>query len=425
MKVIVLGAGVVGVTSAYFLAREGHSVTVIDKNIAPAMSCSKANGGQLSYSHIETWAESTSMLNVFQALITPNSFLSFSDAKNAKFWQWLWQLLPNLSKKKCQKNSKNIFKISSLSKRAMQQIINDEPGLKFNYQQQGTLHFYRNGKKFANAVKNLEEHKKFGVEGQVLNDIECVRKEPTLVKLLDEKKLAGGIFYPQDASGDCAAFTQNLAEICQRKYGVNFALNCEIQNILTNHKKITGINTSKEVFSADKYVYALGSAGSHLLNGVGIEPQIYPFKGYSLSIESDVEFVAPSRALTDPETKIVYSRLGNIFRAAGSVEICGFRTNENLSHLEFLKNTIGKSFCDFGNFNKRSQWFGFRPFRPNSLPLICRVEKYQNLLINSGHGSLGFTLSAGSAKILTALVAGKSSDEFAFLKEQESKIYIK
>jgi D-amino-acid dehydrogenase len=425
MKVIVLGAGVIGVTSAYFLARAGHQVTVIDKNQASAMSCSYANGGQLSYSHVETWAESISFVSVLKALLTPNSFLSFSDAKNGKFWSWLWRFSLNSLPKKCQQNSENLFKISSYSKEAVGHILQSEKTLDFNYKNEGTLHFYRSKKKLEAAIKNLREHQKFGLEAQVLSAVQCVKKEPTLVKLLDEEKLAGGIFYSQDASGDCAAFTQGLAELCQKKYGVTFEYGAEIKNILTNHQKITGINSSKAVFSADKYVYALGAAGVSLLNGIGVEPRIYPLKGYSISIESDVEFLAPSSSLTDPENKIVYSRLGKFFRAAGSVEICGLNSKKNDKHLTFLRKIIDRSFSDYGNMNKSTEWFGFRPFRPNSLPLICEVKKYGNLLINSGHGSLGFTLSAGSAKILSDLVVGKTSERFSFLEKEETKIYTK
>jgi D-amino-acid dehydrogenase len=425
MKVIVLGAGVIGVTSAYFLAREGHQVTVIDKNPAPAMSCSYANGGQLSYSHIETWAQSTSAFTIFKSLVNPSSFLSFSDLYNKKFWCWLWKFYRNSSEKSSYENSKNLFALSSYSREIMKQVINAESNLKFDYKNQGILHFFRDKKKYEKAIQDLEFQRKIGCNVQVLTAEECVKKEPNLVKLLDEQKLAGGIFYEDDASGNCAAFTSGLEKICREKYGVEFLYETEIKNILTNHKKVTGINTSDRVFTANKYVYALGAPGVSLLNGVGVEPQIYPLKGYSLSIPTDAEFVAPNLALTDPENKIVYSRIGNVFRAAGSVEICGLRANKNGKNLDFLKTTIRKSFSDFGNLNKSEDWFGFRPFRPNSLPLICEVKKYGNLLINSGQGSLGWTLAAASGKILSDLVSDKKDEKFSFLEEEEKQIYIK
>lgn len=423
MKVIVLGAGVIGVTTAYFLAKEGHDVVVIDANPAAARSCSYANGGQLSYSHIETWAQSTKILNIIKNLLKRDSFLSYSDFFNKDFFVWFYKFCCNSTKEKALQNSKNLFCLSSYSSKVMKQILSDEPDLKFDYKNNGILHFYRSKKLFELAQENLQEHKEFGITAQVLNAEECVKKEPTLTKLFDDERLAGGIFYPDDASGNCAAFTHALERICEEKYNVIFHYKTEIKNIFTNHKKITGINTNNGVFTADEYVYALGATGTSLLRGIGIEPQIYPLKGYSLSIKSDVEFVAPKLALTDPENKIVYSRIGNIFRAAGGVEICGFDNHKNNRHIEFLKNIVRGSFSDFGNINQVSEWFGFRPFRPNSLPLICQVKKYGNLFLNSGHGSLGFTLSAASGKIIADLLAKRKQQKFAFLEEEEAGIY--
>ena len=423
MKVIVLGAGVIGVTTAYFLAKAGHQVTVLEKNSSCAMSCSYANGGQLSYSHIEPWSSKTSLLSLTKAAILPSSFLGISNIFNGEFLSWSYEFLKNSSAKKNQQNSKNIFALSKHSKRTLENLLKEETDLKFDYKNAGILHFYRNQKKFNAAIKEAEIHNSFGCKAQILNPDECIKKEPTLVKLYDENKLAGGIFYEMDASGNSLIFTKSLEEICRKKYGVHFEYDAEVKNIFTNYKIITGINSSKGVFVADKYVSCFGAFGNNLLKGIGIDTKIFPLKGYSLSIAADSEFIAPSLALTDPENKIVYSRMGDVFRVAGSVEICGSKTSENKSLISFLKTTVRSSFSDFGNFNEVSQWFGFRPFRPNSTPLICKVNKYQNLFLNSGHGSLGWTLSAGSADILANLVDDKKSEQFAFLEAEEKEIY--
>ena len=287
------------------------------------------------------------------------------------------------------------------------------------------MHFYRKPKDFQKAIANLEEYKNLGIEFEILDAAACVKKEPTLFKLNEAKKLAGGIFYPQDESGDCALFTKALEKICREKYKVKFEYNVEVKNILTNRKKITGINTSKEVFSSDAYVYALGALGLPLLYGIKIDPKIYPIKGYSLSSDCSDEFMAPKLALTDTENKIVYSRIGDVFRAAGSAEICGLKNKENPKHISFLKNVITASFSDFGDMIRARSWLGFRPFRPNSTPLICEAKKYGNLFLNSGHGSLGWTLACGSAKILSEIISQKNNPEFSFLKKEEEKIYIK
>jgi len=422
MKVIVLGAGVVGVTSAYFLARAGHQVIVLEKNVASGLGCSHANGGQLSYSHVETWATKTSLSSLLKAVFTRNSFLSVSDLFNRNFFRWLREFYKNSSQQNAQENSRRLFRLSSYSRDVLTEILAEEKDIKFDYKNNGILHFYRNLKAFDAAIKEAEFYDSIGCKAQILSAEECVKKEPALVKMFDEKKLVGGIFYEADASGDTHQFTKSLEKICKEKYGVVFEYETDVKNIFTNYKKITGINTSKGVFVANKYVYALGAVGCKLLHGIKINPKIYPLKGYSLSISADDEFVAPHLAMTDPENKIVYSRIGDVFRVAGTVEACGLKANKNKKHIAFLKGAVNGSFSDFGNFNEVKEWFGFRPFRPNSIPLICEVKKYENLFLNTGHGSLGWTLSAASGKILSGLVSDQKDERFGFLEEDGEEI---
>jgi len=414
MKVIVLGAGVNGVLSAYFLARAGHQVRVIEKNSEVALGCSMANGGQLSYSHVETWAARQSFFSIIKAAFIPQSFLSISNIFNIDFFKWLFEFYKNSSPRKSYENSQKLLLLSLYSKKVLKELLSEE-NINFNYQDRGILHFYRSKKNLDLAIKKAEE---LACSFKVLSAEECVVKEPTLVKIFDEKKLAGGIFYEIDASGDSLLFSRSLAEICRKKYGVIFEFNTEIKNIFTNYKKITGINTNKGVFVADKYVSSLGALGNKLLKGIGINSKIYPLRGYSLSIETSDEFIAPQIALSDVENKIVYSRIGDVFRAAGTIEIASLETRENKNNYAFLSKVIHDSFSDFGNFNEVKKWSGFRPFRPNSLPLICETKKYPNLFINAGHGSLGWTLSAASGKILANLVNDIRDENFAFLEEE-------
>ena len=414
-----MGSGVIGVTSAYFLARMGHEVTVLDKNSEAANDCSFANGGQLSYSHIEPFSSKTSITLVLKAFFSINSFLKIKDLRDKNFLKWFFEFIKNYNEKTSQKNTKKLFILGKYSKATLSWILKEEGGLKFDYSQKGILHFFRNHKLFAKAKKQAELQKSFGDKIEICDAKRCVELEPTLTKLSDKKKLVGGIFHQEDESGNCFKFTQSLAKICQEKYGVVFEYNSEIKNILTNHKKITGINTLKKVFTADKYIYALGAAGIGLLNGIKIDSKIYPIKGYSLSIATNEEFLAPKIGLTDPENKIVYSRIGNIFRAAGVIEFCKFNEDKNIKLLKFLEQKIKASFSNFGDIAKTQEWQGFRPFRPNSIPLICKVEKYGNLFLNTGHGHLGWTMSCGSAKVLSDIISEKNPKDFEFLKEEK------
>lgn len=423
MKIIVLGSGLIGITTAYFLAKDGHEVTVIEKNNASALGCSYANGGQLSYSHIEPWSSKESLISMLKSEFRLSSFLSISSFFNRDFLKWGYEFIKNSAEAKNEENSKKLLTLALKSKEALAEILKEEGDLNFDYKNEGILHFFRNQKTFENSVIKAEFHKSLGCEVEILNKEECIKKEPTLVKLYDEEKLAGGVFYKMDASGNSLFFAKSLEKICRDKYGVTFQYETEVRNILTNYKKITAINTNKGVIEADAYIVALGAYSKNLLQGIGINSKIYPLKGYSLSIAADSEFIAPKMALTDLENKIVYSRIGNIFRAAGTIEICGLKAKKNKNLIKFLTKNLKETFSDFGNLNEVVNWHGFRPFRPNSIPLICQVKKYGNLFLNSGHGSLGWTLSAGSGKIIAELISNKKNDNLSFLEEEEKTIY--
>jgi D-amino-acid dehydrogenase len=423
MKIAILGSGINGVLSAYFLARSGCEVVVLEKEAQSAAGCSLANGGQLSFSHIEPWSSSASILETFKAAIFPNSFLSVTDFKNKEFLKWACSFIGNSGEKKSKIISQRLFKLGSLSKQVLHEIMSREK-IDFCYQQNGILHFYRNEKLFNKAIIKAKYQKSLGVNLKIISAKECVKIEPTLTKIFDDQTLKGGIFFPDDASGDCAAFIKGLEQICQNKLGVKFHYNCEVKNILTNHKKVTGINTSQGVFTADSYLSCLGAYGNSLLQGIKIDSKIYPLKGYSLSIPTDELFLAPKIALTDAENKIVYSRLGNVFRAAGSVEINGLKTNLNPKNLNFLTNSIRQTYSDYGDLKHSKQWAGFRPFRPDSLPLVFRAKKYGNLFLNSGHGSLGWTLSFATSKLVSNIILDqKNGDDFEFLEDMERKVY--
>ncbi len=413
-----MGAGIMGVTTAYFLAKKGHQVVVIEKNSASGLGCSYANGGQLSYSHIEPFASKSAISLIAKALIKPNSFLSISNFSDRNFLKWGYQFLKNCNDKKSVESSKKLLALGKKSREALQKILQEENNIKFDYDKKGILHFYRDEKTFQKAVNQAQLQQSFGNNCEILSKEECIKKEPTLVRLYDENKLIGGIYYPNDETGNGLLFIKALEKICQEKYGVIFEYNSEIKNIFTNHNKITGIHTNNGVFVANKYIYALGAYGNKLLEGIKVKTKIYPLRGYSLSIEANSEFIAPTMALTDSENKIVYSRIGDVFRAAGTIEICNIRTAKNSKQISFILSKIRSSFSDFGNINQSQEWYGFRPFRPNSIPLIGEIKKYGNLYLNTGHGHLGWTLSCGSAQIISEMIDGEFDEKFSFLEDE-------
>jgi D-amino-acid dehydrogenase len=269
-----------------------------------------------------------------------------------------------------------------------------------------------------NEIKKLNYFQEIDRKNLILNPDECLKFEPTLEKIYQQKKLAGGIFFEDDARGDPYKFTTKLQKICEKKFGVVFNFNCEIKNILTNFKKITGINTSKEVYTADAYVSCLGSSSNHLFSGIGLTTKIYPIKGYSLSIECNRTHEGPTLTMTDNENKIVYARNNNIFRVAGTIEIAKKDSAPNNKNLKFLYQNAQKTFSNYGDLKNATEWSGYRPFRPNSLPLIGKFPNLENLFINSGGASLGWTNSLASGHLLEQIISQKISKNFDFLKEE-------
>ena len=424
MKIIILGAGISGITTAYFLAKAGYQVVVLEQNLSSAMACSYANGGQLSFSHIEPWNSFFSLQNIFKNSVRKNSFFSLTDKKDWQFYKWAGQFLKNSGMKNSIKIAEKLHKICSYSKLALSEILKEEK-IDFDYKTNGILHFYRNQKNFNKAINLAKSYEKFSPANfEILDAVACVKKEATLIKLLDEHLLVGGIFYKNDASGDCAQFANKLAAICQEKFGVVFEYDTEIKNIFTNYKTITGINTDNGVFTADRYIYCLGAYGNSLLNGIGIKSGIYPIKGYSLSIPCSKSYLAPNLSITDSENKIVYSRFGNIFRAAGTIEVAGLDNNFNQKNIEFLKNTVRSTYSDFGDLKNAKEWFGYRPYTSDCLPIICKINKYGNLFINAGHGSLGWTNSFATARLTSELITkDKINPHFDFLAKAEDDLY--
>lgn len=418
MKVIILGSGIIGVTTAYMLSKIGCEVIVLEKDQASGMKCSHANGGQLSFSHVEPWSSQNSILAISKAILKPNSFVFFRDYFNKDFFQWMLRFVNNSTEKRTQEISFKLLELGYFSRRILSDILQEEK-IDFNYSNQGILHFYRNKKAFHKAIQQANFQKKLGCNLQILNIRGCLELEPNLAKLANQNKLAGGILFKDDASGDPFLFINQLEEICKKKFKTQFIYDCEVKNILTNHKTITGINTSKGVFQADLYVNTLGSYGNTLLKGVEVESDIYPIKGYSLSIPVNENYSAPRISLTDAENKIVYSRLGSTFRVAGIIELCNLKNTRNARSINFLKKTTEGTYNNFGDIENAREWFGFRPYRSNCLPMIGRVKKYGNLFINSGHGSLGWSNSFGSAKIISDLVFGKNlNGRFSIFEDQ-------
>lgn len=402
MKILVLGSGIIGVTTAYYLHKSGHEVTVIDRNSNSAAECSYANGGQLSYSHAEPWANPITLNSIPRWLIAKNSPLSVGNIIDYRMWKWIWKFIGNCNSKQAKDSTKKLLEMALLSRNEMREIC-DDINIEFNQSQCGTLHLFEHEKLLEEAINQAKFQQEFGCEFEVLNTREsCLEKEPALVG--SNRKFIGGIFFPLDASGDIHQFTNKLASYLAKK-GVDFLYDTEIKSLKVNkyENKIEKVVTHNKVISADKYIVTLGAYSSLLLRNIGITLPIYPVKGYSLTIPINKDDLAPNICITDIHHKIVTSRLGSELRIAGMADFSGYDHRIYPARIRALKTIANDLFPNMVNIDKAKEWSCLRPSTPDGIPIISK-SRYNNLYINTGHGSLGWTLAAGSAFALNKLI---------------------
>jgi D-amino-acid dehydrogenase len=398
-KVLILGSGINGIMSAYFLGKKSEfDITVIDKMAKEGMGCSFENGCQLSFSHCEPWSSWSSIISILKMIFQGNAKISLDALKDRYFWKWLYAILKNSFFNKF-KLIKELTLMGISSRNILHKILQDEE-LSFDYNGNGILHFYRKKSLFKIACKTAKIQQEIGCNIKILTISQLLKLEPSLKKLYDNGKLVGGIMHYDDASGDIKKFMSQIKGICENKFGVKFIFNNNIKNILTNKKEITGVNTDLGVYKADYYISCLGAFEAKLTRGIGLKSKCYPIKGYSLSIPINKNINVPKYILTDPENKIVYSIVGKKLRAAGTFEISPINYIVNSNNIKFLKNVIRKTFC-YGDKIcdvDLSPWQGYRPYSSDILPSCEMSKKYNNFYSNSGHGSLGWTMSFFTAK---------------------------
>lgn len=415
MRVIVLGAGVVGTTSAWYLARAGHEVTVVDRQPAPALETSFANGGQISVSHAEPWANPEAPAKILKWLGREDAPLLFR--LRADWRQWLWGLrfLYECLPARAQANTRHILNLALYSRASLREL-RAETGIQYDQQTRGILHFFTNLMEFEHAASELDLYRQRGLDMVLKSADECVAVEPALAHA--RPQLVGGVYTPSDESGDARLFTSELAALAERE-GVRFRFNTTIERLHIARGRVESVNvcnedSSHEQLIADAYVVALGSYSPLLLRTVGIDLAIYPAKGYSITIPLEAGDTAPHVSCTDEAYKIVFSRLGDRLRVAGTAELNGYSTEINRVRCEAIVRRTFELFPRAGKPERAQFWTGLRPATPSNVPYIGR-SKYPNLFLNTGHGTLGWTLGCGSGRALADLIGGRMPDvEFPF-----------
>ena len=419
MRVLVLGSGLLGVSSAYYLSQLGHEVTVLDRQATPAAETSFANGGQISVSHAEPWANPSAPLKVLQWLGKEDAPLLFRIRADMRQWLWGLQFLRECTPARTRHNIEQIVRLGTYSRDTLQ-ALRRETGLSYAQRTQGILHFYTTQKEFEGALKPAEQMRALGCERQVISADEALRLEPALKHI--RPQLAGATYTAEDESGDANLFARELVKLCQAA-GVKFLMNHTVTALreaggAIDHVEATDSEGRFQRVRADAYVMAMGSMSPIYASPLGINLPIYPAKGYSVTMPVIDAEKAYQVSLTDDEYKLVFSRYttaaGDRMRIAGTAELNGYDRYLNRVRCEAIVKRVEQLFPGAGDASQAQFWTGLRPATPSNVPLIGKT-KFNNFFLNTGHGTLGWTHACGSGKSIARIISGLAPEvDFAF-----------
>ena len=402
MKVVVLGAGIIGTTSAYFLAKQGHEVTVIDRQDSVSMETSHANAGCLSYGFTSPWASPGLPFSVLKWVLTGRSPLIINPNMSVETVKFLYRMFKNCNSRSYEINKSRMLRVANYSQKALLEIETDFD-LYYEQKKQGSLQLFWDSKEIEKMQKDIAILDKFNINSQLLSAEECVKIEPGLQYV--KNKLAGGIQFMDDFTGNCYLFSTEVYKKCV-EMGVNFEFNTEIKSLQIVNDKIASVSTDSGEIKADCYSVSLGSYSTKILSKIGIEIPIYPVKGYSITLPVLSNEDAPQSTIMDEKNKIAITRLGDRIRVAGMAHLTDFDKNLRTKSLDSLMSGLDLLFPKSYESSKETNfWTGFRPSTPDGTPIIGPTP-FNNLFLNTGHGTLGWTMSAGSGKLLANLVSG-------------------
>ena len=414
MKVIVLGAGITGVTAAWYLNKAGHEVTVIERQPGAGLETSFANGGQISVSHAEPWANPHAPLKVLKWLAKEDAPLLFR--LRADWRQWLWGLafLRECTPARTRHNIAQLVNLGLYS-RASLQALRAETGIEYDQLARGILHFYTSAQEFENAQAPARLMRELGCELEMKTAAECVAIEPALAGA--RHLIAGGSMTPSDESGDAHKFTAGLAALGAAR-GIRFRYGSAIERLLASGGRVDGVRVrhaeATETLRADAYVLCLGAFSPLLAQPLGVNLMIYPAKGYSVTMPVADAARAHTVSLTDDEYKLVFSRLGDRLRIAGTAELSGYDADLNPVRCSAILRRAQQLFPGAGDAGRAQFWAGLRPATPSNLPYVGRT-RLANLYVDTGHGTLGWTHGCGSGRAIAEIVSGhRPQVDFAF-----------
>ncbi|MCG7497411.1 D-amino acid dehydrogenase [Vibrio sp. Of7-15] len=405
MNVIVLGGGVIGLTSAWYLRQQGHDVTVIDRQARCADETSYANAGQISYGYSSPWAAPGIPNKAVKWLLQKHSPLKIKPSVSPQLYMWMSQMLMNCNLERYSINKSRMLRIANYSRDCLAELRSNYH-LSYEGRQKGTLQVFRSEQQIEAIQKDLKLLSDSNINFQQINASSCLEIEPGLKEV--KEKIIGGLHLPDDETGDCYQFCQQLATLAESE-GVKFTFNTNITKLNVVDNKLESVETSSGKLRADAYVVALGSFSSQLLRELDLKSPIYPVKGYSLTLPIINSDLSPVSTVMDETYKVAITRFDDRIRVAGTAELAGFNTELPQKRKETIAMVVKDLFPKGGDLNRAEFWTGLRPMTPDGTPIIGKTP-ITNLYTNSGHGTLGWTMACGSAKLLSDIVSNKQTD---------------
>ncbi|HCA5145776.1 TPA: D-amino acid dehydrogenase [Acinetobacter baumannii] len=404
MRVIVLGSGVIGVASAYYLARQGAEVTVLDRQSGPAEETSFGNAGQISPGYSTPWAAPGIPFKAVKWMFQHHAPLAIN--LDGSMWQlqWMAQMLKNCNPQSYAVNKERMMRLAEYSRDCLRELRKDT-GIHYENRAKGTLQLFRKEAQMEAVQRDISVLEECGVSYELLNGNELGRVEPALANAQD--KLVGGLHLPNDETGDCYLFTNALAQIA-KELGVNFQFNQNVEKLIVEGDQIKGVQVNGKVLTADRYVLAFGSYSRDFLKPLDLQLPVYPVKGYSLTIPIVDPAFAPQSTVLDETYKIAITRFDQRIRVGGMAELSGFNLGLNEDRRATLQ-MVTQDLFPGGDMEQASFWTGLRPMTPDSTPIIG-ATRFKNLFLNTGHGTLGWTMACGSGKLISDIVLNHKTD---------------
>lgn len=405
MRVLILGAGVVGTASAWYLAKAGHEVSVIDRQPGAGLETSFANAGQVSPGYSAPWAGPGIPVKAAKWLMMHYRPLVMWPLLDLKLYDFVWRMLLNCTTPAYRTNKSRMVPLAEYS-RDLMKALRAETAIEYDQRMQGTLQLFRTQKQLDGAGLDTRILDEIHVRYEVLDNAGCIAAEPALARV--RQKFIGGLRLPGDETGDAHVFTERLAALSQQA-GVTFRYGTTIEGIDASGGRIDAVRADGERIVADAYVVALGSYSRPLLAPLGLRMPVYPVKGYSITAPLKDEAGAPVSTVMDETYKIAITRLGDRIRVGGTAELAGFSHRLREPRRQTLLHSVTDLFPDGGDYTNVSFWTGLRPMTPDGTPIVG-VTRYPNLFINTGHGTLGWTMACGSGKVIADMISGRKPE---------------